>query len=146
MRRGADLRRIEEVEIDAARDHAQPVGADPVELSRVIGDEIRNRDHSLAARHDRIVAVLERRAEHRRRCERSSQNGSPVARAAAHALHAGARLRAWTMSMPKSRIMRANAATLRRMTNGFFEATGRVKWVPPLRVISSASGPPAETT
>ena len=38
--RAADLPRIEDVEIDAARDRPQPVGADAVDLSGVLGDEI----------------------------------------------------------------------------------------------------------
>ena len=46
-----DSARIEDVEVDAARDHAQPVWTDPIDLRGVIGDELRDRDDPLAARH-----------------------------------------------------------------------------------------------
>ena len=55
-----DSARIEDVEVDAARDRAQPVRADPINLCGVIGDELRNCDDPLAARHHRIVPSLER--------------------------------------------------------------------------------------
>ena len=52
--------RVEAGEIDAARDRAQPVGLDPIGFSDMLADEVRDRDHPVAARHHRIVAVLER--------------------------------------------------------------------------------------
>src|SRR5207248_10557637 len=48
----ADPVRIEDFEIDAARDRSQPVAADPIDTGGMVGDEIRNRDHPLAPRHD----------------------------------------------------------------------------------------------
>ena len=54
--------RVEQVEVDAARDRAQPVGADAVDARRMIGDEIGDGDDPLAARHDRVVPPLQPRA------------------------------------------------------------------------------------
>ena len=44
----ADPVGIEDVEIDAARDRAQPVGADPIDAGGMLGDEMRDRDDPLA--------------------------------------------------------------------------------------------------
>src|SRR6516165_6288174 len=50
------------------------------------------------------------------------------------------------MSMPRRRISRANAVALRRIRSGFFEASGRVRWVAPDRTMSCSNGPPPEAT
>src|SRR5437879_5602585 len=52
--------RIERGDVDPARDDPQPVGADPIDLGDVLADEMRDRDDPLAARHYRIVPVLQR--------------------------------------------------------------------------------------
>ena len=58
----ADPVRIEDFEIDAARDRSQPVAADPIDTGGMVGDEIRDRDHPVAPRHDGIVSPLQRGA------------------------------------------------------------------------------------
>ncbi len=51
---------VEDLEIDAARDDAQPVGADAIDARGMVSDEARNRDDPFAARHDGIIPALER--------------------------------------------------------------------------------------
>ena len=55
-----DPARIERGDVDPARNDPQAVGADPVNAGDVLGDELRDRDDPLAARHHRIVPVLQR--------------------------------------------------------------------------------------
>ena len=57
-----DPARIENLEIDAARDGSQPVPPDPVNTGGVMGDEVRDCDHSVTPRHDGIVPPFQRGA------------------------------------------------------------------------------------
>ena len=51
--------RIENLEIDAARDRPQPVGSDPIGSGDVMGNEVRNRNDAVTPRHDGIVASFQ---------------------------------------------------------------------------------------
>ena len=57
---GADGGGIESGDIDTARNHANPFGIGAVTLADLIADKLRNCDHPVAARHDRIIQPLER--------------------------------------------------------------------------------------
>ena len=56
---GADALGIEAAEVDAALDDAQPLGRHAIGRRGMLGDEMRDGDDALAARHDGVVAPLE---------------------------------------------------------------------------------------
>ncbi len=59
---GGDALGIEAGEVDAAVDDAQPFRRQPIDGGGVLGDEMRDRDHALAAPHHRIVPAAQTRA------------------------------------------------------------------------------------
>src|SRR5258708_5993639 len=62
------------------RDRAQPVGTDTIDLCDMLRDELRDRNHAIAARHHRVVAMLERQIGIVRIMERRDEAPSGGAR------------------------------------------------------------------